>query len=752
MRSPALVLLLAFSLAVSFVPQPASPATGSQAAHTELELVRARIVGYYTGAGAVANDPRLRASLEGTASHAGELAREGFLLSDGRWSDLDYAAIPSGVWSPWDHFRRLTVLAKAWAIPGQPLYRDARLLAKIESAIAAIPSFYGRQIRSNGNWWFWTIGPALDLGPTLVLVGDAIDPQIREAALAVLADRIGAAPGLTASYSLLSGQNLVWSAINHTMLAVLRNDAARLTQARDRIASAALPSPGRDGIQNDYSFHQHGPQLYTGGYGSAFAYEASKFVLFTDGTSFALPAASRDSISRFVAESLRWSLAHNYFDPSTISREAARPHANGFNGLASLIHLSSTNDARRDAIAGSAAEMLRTWTQTLPPELAAIASGLRDRAASPSGHRHFPDSDYTIVRRPGWFASIKMFSARTKSGERTNGENLLGSRQSDGRMHLVLNGDEYADGAMAALDWSRLPGITVERKAGAANDLYGFGTESFVGGTGNGRAGVSAMRLAPLGSQLTARKAWFFFDDAIVGTVSGVSSLGGNRIETVVDQRVATTPLSRGRASGLEWIVADGIGYALLDGTATVEESRRTASWKSLAETNPDITVDKAVRTIAIDHGAYVANERAGYLILPRTTAAGMTSWLAQQPVRLLANDASVAAVRDLRNGDTAIVFWNAGSFDGITVDKPCVVFRSGSHQRMTLAIADPSRSTGTMRVTVDGAWRITASDFATTSVTTSSRSTSWVISRDGRTNLIALEAAPEPRRRTTRR
>ena len=96
--------------------------------------------------------------------------------------------------------------------------------------------------------------------------------------------------------------------------------------------------------------------------------------------------------------------------------------------------------------------------------------------AWPAGHQHYYDSDYTVHRRPGWFASIKMFSARTKSGERTNDENILGSRQSDGRFYLVLDGDEYfGSNVWPAFDWTRLPGITVEQKSDAANDIYGFG-------------------------------------------------------------------------------------------------------------------------------------------------------------------------------------------------------------------------------------------------------------------------------------
>ena len=130
-----------------------------------------------------------------------------------------------------------------------------------------------------------------------------------------------------------------------------------------------------------------------------------------------------------------------------------------------------------------------------------------------------------------------MFSTRTKSGEKTNDENLLGSRQSDGRFYLVLRGDEYfGRDVWPALDWTRLPGITVEQKADAASDVYGYGTRTFAGGTGDGRNGVSAMELAPLASALTAKKSWFFFDDAIVFLTNSITSPSTNRVETIVNQ------------------------------------------------------------------------------------------------------------------------------------------------------------------------------------------------------------------------
>ena len=66
----------------------------------------------------------------------------------------------------------------------------------------------------------------------------------------------------------------------------------------------------------------------------------------------------------------------------------------------------------------------------------------------------------------------------------------------------MLRGDEYfGRDIWPALDWTRLPGITVEQKADTASDVYGYGTRTFAGGTGDGRNGVSAMELAPLDSR-----------------------------------------------------------------------------------------------------------------------------------------------------------------------------------------------------------------------------------------------------------
>ena len=162
------------------------------------------------------------------------------------------------------------------------------------------------------------------------------------------------------------------------------------------------------------------------------------------------------------------------------------------------------------------------WRRVLTPEQYRVArEGGTERAFT---GEHWDRKDAGLYRCV--CCGEPLFSSRTKSGERTNGENLLGSRQSDGRFYLVMSGDEYfGDNVWPAFDWTRLPGTTVEQKADTADDTYGYGKSTFAGGTGDGRNGVSAMELVPLNSSLTAKKAWFFFDDVIV--FLGIVVLGG---------------------------------------------------------------------------------------------------------------------------------------------------------------------------------------------------------------------------------
>jgi hypothetical protein len=714
----------------------------------DIDVVRQQFLGYSTAAGADRNTQRMDEALGALESVARSHANA--LNSDGSWPDLDYHQTPEGDWGPWWHTQRLWVLAKAYQTPGQSLYRNPALLADIDAALAYTKTFYGASIIPNGNWWFWTIGIPIDLGPTLVLMRDQMNRATYDDLVTAIHLRIGSSP---ASRGIIgptpTGQNLVWSSYTHLCLALLKNDEAMLAAVRDAMASVARPT-SLEGIKRDRSFHQHGAQLYTGGYGGQFANDVARYALITRGTAYGLPTDALASFMDYVADGIAWSLHGDYFDVSVISREVVRPTTTGFNGMAALVQASQIASPRTAEIRSSAAKMLQSWRGTMSTELAGAAALVEQAkyvAAWPSGHRHYFASDYTIHRRAGWFASVKMFSTRTKSGEKTNEENLLGSRQSDGRFNLVLRGDEYfGRNIWPAFDWTRLPGTTVEQKAGTASDVYGYGSRSFAGGTGDGQNGVTAMEVAPLSSALTAKKSWFFFDDAIVFLTNSIRSTSANRIETVVNQvSTSSTPTRRS-----DWAHLDNVGYWFPTSSAGLETVRETRSgtWASLGGSTDTTVHTKPFVTMYFDHGVAPVNATAEYVIVPNITSAAMPAWTASRPLSILMNNDNISAVRDNRTGNLGITFWRAAAIEGIQSSSAAVVYITGDSDTLHVWAADPNATaTGTFTLTIPGNWETTGVPSIR-----GTRAISLTLPRNaGQTTHVVLTKGPV-KRRTLRR
>ncbi|HEX2834460.1 MAG TPA: polysaccharide lyase family 8 super-sandwich domain-containing protein [Thermoanaerobaculia bacterium] len=716
----------------------------SSASAADIDVVRQQFIAYSTAGNSDRSSQRMVDALAALEAQTRDITAPGFLRDDGSWSDIDYITAPSGDWGPWSHSRRMIVMARAYQTPGQSFYRHPQLLTQLNAVLAYTKVFYGATKPPVGNWWFWTMGIPLDLGPTLVLMRNDVDPATYNELVSAMALRIGNSPtakGIVGPTP--TGENLVWSSFTHLCLALARDDPAMLDAVRNAMASVTRVTTG-EGIKKDRSFHQHGAQLYTGGYGGSFANDVAKYALITRNTTYGLPSDSLASFADYVADGIAWSLYHMYFDVSVISREVARPSTSGFHGMAALLQAAQFPSARQAEIRAAAAKMMQTWRGTMNTELAGLAAQVesaRYPAAWPSGHRHYFASDYTIHRRNGWFASVKMFSNRTKSGEDTNDENVRGARQSDGRFYLVLRGDEYfGRDIWPAFDWSRLPGITVEQKADTAGDLYGYGTKSFAGGTGDGQNGVSAMELAPLGSLLAAKKAWFFFDDAIVFLTNSILSPGGNRVETIVNQWPLVNANSQLVRNG-DWAYLENVGY-WFPTPVDLQTSRetRSGSWAALGGSADTTEVSKPIVTMWLDHGVNPTGASAEYVIVPNVTQSQMASWAASRPLSILANNDTLSAVRDIRNGNLGITFWRAGAIDGISSSAAAVVYVTQNTTARTLAIsaADPNAAvSGTFTITLPGAWY---SD--TVPVTRTSRGTVLTFAKNGgQTTTVTLKA-----------
>jgi hypothetical protein len=716
--------------------------------------VGARIVTSYTG-GASTNAAVATLQTDVIRQANGYLTKLG---SNGAFSDINYSTPPGAAWGVGSHFGRVLVLAQAYNMPGS-LYHSASLLADIENALAygTGPTYYcGAASCVTGNWWFWQIGVPLTLGPTLILMKGAIPAATIAAINAKMAYHVGT----DAAMLKMTGQNELWVAIGHLYVAVVGDsvsDAAPIVQAATASAAVNAQAFG-DGIKPDESYQFHGGQLYTGGYGSGFASNIMTFLATTSGTVFGLPSAVQAQALDYIANGSGWCVFQGHYDPAVRGRDITRP-GSGVPPLEAFVPAALASSPLQPELQAMAKMLVaEEGTGNLDVVLQSQqVAALNVTGAFPSGHRVYPSSDYTVHRRSDSFMSIKMLSSRTRSGELVNGEGLQGARQSDGKMYLTLSGTEYLGGPggvglWPAMDWSRLPGITVEQNGSANSTNYGVGTEAFVGGTGDGQDGVSAMVLAPIGTKLTANKSWFFFEGYTVFLANAIATADPYPVETIVNQWplssasapvvVDGTTVATGTYRGMpaaHWIEADGIGYFFPGGTTvTLDDETRTGNWSGLGASSGNVTAP--FLTIALEHGTAPTDATASYAIAYGGQT--MATFAATPPFTVVENDAKVSAVAGA--AAAGAVFWVPGGVTvngtAITTDTPDVVWLTETATTLTVSVADPAQGTGALHITVSGDFAaVTPSDSSITGSLTASGASLTVPRAGGVTHAVTL-------------
>ncbi|MBN2577465.1 MAG: polysaccharide lyase 8 family protein [Pirellulales bacterium] len=695
----------------------------------DLEKVRSQWFAFQTGADADRKDPQVQASLSELHRTAAKLLRT--MTPEGKWPDIDYAHSrnPTNC-EPAQHYRNLYKMALAWHTPGQASHHNDALMAAVERGLVfAHRNLFSKKKNISPNWWWNEIGINLSLGPTLVLVEGHINPKVLNAQKRTFYSKIYATPKH-------DGQNRIWSAMNHFYRALLDRDAARMEIVKKDFDRQCVVETQGEGIMPDYSFHQHGSQLYTGGYGRAFATDIGEYLIFTRSTAFSPSPAALDAFAHYIMEGTNWVVFKNRYDLSVRGREITRgdEHRNMLQKgpFLGFLALAERDGWWRKAAIAVSKEMRNQrpdnqfWggNKMFPYHVVAsrIAAVMHSPvpAGAPKGFRHFPYSEHSVRRERDWYASVRMLSSRLKASENVNGENFKGWHLSDGVLWVFLTGDEYVThNVMPTLDWQRLPGTTVERKPRKPGQGLGKGVKDFVGGVGDGLCGVAAMDFQGNESELTAKKSYFFFDQEIVCLGSDVACPSKNPVETTIDQRPmedeSSDVLVDGKllprsASGIEttldgpaWIEANHVGY-YFPRPCKVKLARRfqTGRWTDLTKRDvPKEEFANEILALWIEHGSGPKKGEYCYAVLPNQDAQSMKVYAAKPPIKILQQDDRIHAVEDLSSKAVGVVFWQPGRLGPVEIDRPCVVLYRGDGDRMTVALAEPSWQHPVVRLVV---------------------------------------------------
>lgn len=591
------------------------------------------------------------------------------LQSNGSWADIDYQEQSVADWKAQAHLNRVRTMAQAFRTSGAAQAGDAGLRQDIVKALG-----YWVQIKPrNPNWWFNEIWAPQMLGDILLLMGNDIPPDLRTATLNVMRPDIAQ---LTARGA--AGANLVWNESNRIRLGLLENDFDLVISAFAKIAGELRIVKGdEEGIQSDYSFHQHSRQLYSGGYGgTSFAGDISRLAYVTRGTNL-FPAEALQTLVDYVLNGQQWMVRRQTFDFSTLGRVISRGEASGNAKYLAQVcqRLSALPNVPRK------------------PELQAFADRLNGMGQAPSANRYFWTSDFMTHQREDYYVSIKAASSRTVATEIGNGENRKGYHLGDGMMFIMQTGAEY-DGIFPVWDWERLPGTTTEQQTHTTPEdswVVVKGGGRVVGAASNGEYGAMGMYLQNGG--LSAKKAWFLFDREIVALGAGITAKSQNSVVTSINQTRLTSPVYA--ANGLEvqtvgqgintwsnvsWVQHDHIGYVFpTNGSVTIAKQNQTGSWYEINRSKSRQMEVLPVFSLWIDHGLHPDNASYEYIVVPGISPQELEAYVARHDVVTLRNTSELQAVWHAQLHMLQTVFWTPGSVTTpsglvVSVDQPAVL------------------------------------------------------------------------------
>lgn len=614
---------------------------------------------------------------------------ESFLANqreDGSWSDIDYHD-RSVKWDAHKHLDRLAEMAIAYRRGG------TRMSPQMLTGIVAGLTYWYDVKPVSANWWWNEIGQQLPLQRILILMDGCVEPSLIEAGARYLYDPNSS----VVPERQPTGQNLLWFAQEQFVRGVLRNfqqDVASAVAHYERVSSITT----QEGIQPDFSFHQHGPQLYVGGYGMRALNDSLSIARVVAGTRFAYSKGKINVLSNYLFNGARYMVRGQMLDYGAIGREISRP-----GGGAEAVQLIG---ACRNLVAIEADK--KTQCSALESHIMGVGAPY-----SFIGHKHFWNSDFTVHQRPAFYASVKMASPRTYGAESLNGENLKGYWTPFGVDYIVRRGDEYKD-IFPLWDWAHLPGVTSPEEIPGIPGHVSQAQNRFVGGVSDGMYGASAMKLDIEGpTSIHAHKAWFFFDDEVVALGAGISSNATSWVSTTLNQStlkgevlVDGAPVSPGSTTLKEvsWVLHDGIAYVFpTKSSVELRTGDREGSWFGINTLESNKGTSRPLFALWVDHGEKPKNASYEYIVLPGVDASKLQQYVANNPIQVISNTTQAQGARQNSTGVTEVAFYSAGEIAvrpglAVRVDQPCLLLLREDGASIEVAVSAP---TGPPEVTV---------------------------------------------------
>jgi len=591
------------------------------------------------------------------------------LNENGQWPDIDYSDRQAANWRMSAHLQRLRSMAFEWTDPGSTLYNQPKLKGAIDGALG----HWLEKRYQNPNWWHNQIGVPRFMQDIIVLLRRDLTPEQFKGAMEVLGQhKVGG-----------SGANLVWSADLGLHWGALANDVAMIKKCSDLLSNEISVTRG-EGIQPDFSYHQHGARLQTYHYGEAFLRENIKLAWELQNTPWEFPGEKIDILVNFVLQGWQWMARGMYTVPGTVdrsvSREGVLKHADLRRMVPYLIQLKEEH-----------AEAFK-----------ALALRQEGNGKQLQGFKYYPYSDFSAYHHADFSFFVKTISGRTRFSESINGENLKGRLLNSGDTYFMRDGMEYYN-LMPAWNWEFIPGVTTFPHAQTKQ-------QNFTGGVSNGQCGLTVMhhRAEHETKNLSVNKFWAVHRDLVVCLMADMQVQNADSVYTVMDQcrwRSDVTVNKPGMVLGAgvhalknpTWIHHAGFAYIPLSPSNTELQLKSvTGSWSLINQSGSEQPVTEKIFMPVLLHGRSTSS---GYVVAVCKTAEEARKLIEKPEWAVVRNDGECQAVL-FRDGTLMAAFASPAQVrlknkKQLSADKPCLVIVSGGK----MFVSDPTRTGGAVNI-----------------------------------------------------
>ncbi|MES2775389.1 MAG: polysaccharide lyase family 8 super-sandwich domain-containing protein [Bacteroidota bacterium] len=609
-------------------------------------------------------------------------------IGDNRlWKDINYSDQSMALWSPALHLERVQDFALAFTNTHSSYFNSSELYGLITNQLRA----WNEKNPICRNWWYNEINCPQILGQVILLL-NSLKPLP-----ATLQDSLQAKM-LRGNMYKQTGANKLDVALHYLYSAVLtKNPLLMDTAVAQCFIPVTLTNRG-EGLQYDYAYLQHGPQLAIASYGTTFLVGEYKVASYVRSTRWQLPEEKRKALAKFFNEVYLKATRGKYFDFSVLGRGFSRK---GIGNLNTIVDMHSKMNLLQNSGFVNAGDV-----ESYNDVVKRIAGTEPASYHVNPLHSQFFSGDYTLHARKEYLFTVRTNSVRTRRTETGNSENLLGRYMSDGATNIQRSGGEYFN-IYPIWEYDKIPGITCRDYATDRPAIENWGqpgTTSFTGGVSDSLYGVNTYELDF--DSVKARKAWFFFDKEIVCLGAGIQANTGENITTTINQCWSRDEIQKGDNESY-W--HDSIGYFLPEGgSAIFTNDEQKGTWYKINHSQPKDTVKGKVFKLWIDHGKQPKNAGYAYMVVPGLSKNAFMDLSPFKQVTIVSNTSSLQAVEHRKLKILQVVFYSAGTVTSgnttLSVDKPCVVMlKNTGSKKPELCISDPTQKLADVKLTLNG-------------------------------------------------